>query len=802
MRDKRRKTPGISLSAAGRHTRLAPGHAGVGKAGTPFWRRTDRHNAPRKAPLWSALSSLLLLWLGVGGTVFAVVTGFDLPVGRGAVALSCAAVPAVVWFLALPLRAARLLHLPALLLGAALLASAGENALRGAVLTAQNITQAYHAYFPAVPVWFSDVPMTLENRSLTIFFCAYAAILAGLLGAALLWQRSALFSAALTVPPFCLPLVVTQAAAPVPQLMCLLFWTLLLLTHALRRSSPAQAGRVTWGLLAPALALLLGLQIFLPDRDFIRPSWAGRMQRDVIALVQGNTPSALPWRASSGGGLRLETAGPRVYTGRTVLRVESGIDGVFYLRGASAGDYTGRAWKDCSLGAVQLAAEGTEPAPHPLQLPALNLGALGGEGEQMTVTSVGDGTDLCYLPYYPLAVPGMTYVSDGSVTHDLDTQSWTTEFYGEYWLAGVPPDEQEWTEQRIHLELPLLPELEQPERFYREAVYREYTALPADTAQAMQALAARAGIRTDGGTAETARQVAQYIGSAARYSLDTPVQPRDEDFVLHFLTQSRQGYCVHFASAAAVMLRALDIPARYVSGYVAVVQGGRADVPDSAAHAWVEYYLDGFGWLPLEATPGFARETSVLPEALLSGEGVPENGESNAASRDTASSETEGRKEQGADPAVNGPDRAPGTERSEEEPGGARPDTSGPAAAGADSWQLPVQALWLLALPALAAAVWLRRRLVLARRARRMQGPARSRAALDTWVYLERLCRGAAPPPARLRELAEKAKFSNHVLTPEELGALTEYAGQCAARREKESGPLRRFWEKWILCLY
>ena len=175
MRDKRRKTPGISLSAAGRHTRLAPGHAGAGKAGTPFWRRTDRHNAPRKAPLWSALSSLLLLWLGVGGTVFAVITGFDLPVGRGAVALSCAAVPAVVWFLALPLRAARLLRLPALLLGAALLASAGENALRGAVLTAQNITQAYHAYFPAVPVWFSDVPMTLENRSLTIFFCAYAA---------------------------------------------------------------------------------------------------------------------------------------------------------------------------------------------------------------------------------------------------------------------------------------------------------------------------------------------------------------------------------------------------------------------------------------------------------------------------------------------------------------------------------------------------------------------------------------------------------------------------------------------------
>lgn len=171
------------------------------------------------------------------------------------------------------------------------------------------------------------------------------------------------------------------------------------------------------------------------------------------------------------------------------------------------------------------------------------------------------------------------------------------------------------------------------------------------------------------------------------------------------------------------------------------------------------------------------------------------------ASRDTASSETEGRKEQGADPAVNGrtarrEQNAP--KRSRAGPGRTRRDRRprgrirGSCGAGAVA----------LALPALAAAVWLRRRLVLARRARRMQGPARSRAALDTWVYLERLCRGAAPPPARLRELAEKAKFSNHVLTPEELGALTEYAGQCAARREKESGPLRRFWEKWILCLY
>lgn len=145
----------------------------------------------------------------------------------------------------------------------------------------------------------------------------------------------------------------------------------------MRCGAPAGAGRrVTWGLLAPALALLLGLQIFLPDRDFIRPSWAGRMQRDVIALVQGNTPSALPWRASSGRRTAAGDSRPpclhRPYSAAGGI----GIDGVFYLRGASAGIIRAVHGMIGSLGAVQLAAEGTEPAPHPLQLPALNLGAL------------------------------------------------------------------------------------------------------------------------------------------------------------------------------------------------------------------------------------------------------------------------------------------------------------------------------------------------------------------------------------------------------------------------------------------
>ena len=64
---------------------------------------------------------------------------------------------------------------------------------------------------------------------------------------------------------------------------------------------------------------------------------------------------------------------------------------------------------------------------------------------------------------------------------------------------------------------------------------------------------------------------------------------------------------MHFASAAALLLRLVGIPTRYVAGYVAdIPASGKANVPDSNAHAWVEVYLDGYGWEPVEVTPAYA----------------------------------------------------------------------------------------------------------------------------------------------------------------------------------------------------
>ena len=94
------------------------------------------------------------------------------------------------------------------------------------------------------------------------------------------------------------------------------------------------------------------------------------------------------------------------------------------------------------------------------------------------------------------------------------------------------------------------------------------------------------------------------------YELDIPAPPTARDGVDHFLFDLRRGYCDYFASAMVVMCRRLGIPARYATGYASGSydhQRGAWVVRAEHAHAWVEVYFSGLGWLEFEPTP--ARQT-------------------------------------------------------------------------------------------------------------------------------------------------------------------------------------------------
>ncbi len=99
--------------------------------------------------------------------------------------------------------------------------------------------------------------------------------------------------------------------------------------------------------------------------------------------------------------------------------------------------------------------------------------------------------------------------------------------------------------------------------------------------------------------------------------------------VVDFLTMTRSGYCVQYASSLAMMLRSLGIPARYCEGYIAADFESRfhsdddplvrykATVLDSDAHAWVEVYYDNLGWVQYEATDPYldGMYGTMKPEA-------------------------------------------------------------------------------------------------------------------------------------------------------------------------------------------
>ncbi len=81
----------------------------------------------------------------------------------------------------------------------------------------------------------------------------------------------------------------------------------------------------------------------------------------------------------------------------------------------------------------------------------------------------------------------------------------------------------------------------------------------------------------------------------------------DADFLDYFL-EKKEGYCSYFATAFVLLARAEGIPARYVEGFSVATQPDK-EIPvySGNSHAWPEVYIDGFGWIPFEPTPGYAE---------------------------------------------------------------------------------------------------------------------------------------------------------------------------------------------------
>lgn len=653
----------------------------------------------------------------------------------------------------------------ALLLGL-LTYSNRETALQGAGITVRTIAAIFARRVSWGQTFLYDpgLTQTEEGAAVKLFLSLALAVLALVVGWAVVRAKRWWIVLVFTLPPLLPGLLADLYPDWLPFMALASCWCVMLLTDLCKWSAPSGRGKLTLAVL-PCVAAALGLiTLMFPREGYTRPDWARNMEAEFynstsrLAEFFSRFDGPFTVRTTYVGSAEeadLTNAGPLNYTGRTVLRVRSDYEGRLYLRGSSLVDYEDGVWRAMTDEVFQDAVQ-RGVSPRPLFFPAMS--AEHGPGHTVTVDNVGAVGNCVYAPYFltvqELEENGMTMVNDSLLGRRQGRWSHT--------LSFVELPEPHPSVQFGDAVVVFTSGRQSGADFgrYPRFVLDHYLGVPEEYREDLAGFCLRNdiyGAYLDGYVSDpvdTARQIAALLDQYYEYDQTVEAPPEGEDPVYYFLLKSHRGYCMHFASAATLMLRSLGIPARYVSGFtVESVPGREAAVPDRAAHAWVEVWVGGFGWYPVEVTPAAAFEW--YEEGIVGPEDFPSDPLEETATPEPTPTPSQ-------EPSVS------------EQPGAGVGEGDGPEN-GPDLTVLFAVFKALAVITAVSALAWLGQYLPKKLRAKRLDNPDRNRAALDSYDCLKRMERWGGRVDQRAVELAQKARFSQHTLTKEELDELREF---------------------------
>ncbi len=279
-----------------------------------------------------------------------------------------------------------------------------------------------------------------------------------------------------------------------------------------------------------------------------------------------------------------------------VLKIKTDTLGKHYLRAYSFGVYQGQSWSN-QVPVYNVLLDGTYSMQY---LPGLVLQGSDFEAVEMRIENL---TTDYVLPYYLSTDMAEYDIQANDAQNSGDTEKiYTVKYYFYDYLGNKN-------------EIASIPATyAEAEAAYAAFVRNEqggnYLAIDSATADYMRALAAREGISAD--DADVIAKVAAYIQGAATYNLkyDSALDA-EENIAIAFLETYKEGKCDHYATAATLLFRALGIPARFTVGYVVDVESAEwTEVTSLQAHAWVEVYIDGMGWVYVEVTGSVGGEDS------------------------------------------------------------------------------------------------------------------------------------------------------------------------------------------------
>lgn len=475
--------------------------------------------------------------------------------------------------------------------------------------------------------WSSDVFMAMIPVMLLVSMAVVHSV----------YHKEPLAGFALTLIPVMVGFLLCVQPVVWLVVLLLLSWTLLFVLSAVDKPVSRKKNRpiyiqstsrsgLPYMFAGVVMALLLGYVIIFSDSDYRPPQSVDEARDRIVAMeehlrydrLNGDETDHL----SCGD---LNDTHSLTYTENPVLSLKLDMPASMYLRGFSGGDFHDGRWSEEEDGAYSgeytgmtewLSQQGFWPW---MQQDRLYRMSENYDYVKVSVENVNGSSRYIYLPY-EAAMSGDTLASDVNYVRDHGAYAKGLRGRRNYSFKTFLRREglDDYSESGITDWLSELKQSDkwddyaQSEAVYRRFVYDTYLFVDDDDMKSLEGT----------GTERRAGRTVSYVLSDIRkmfdgeYEYDTEYSgaPDGKDELSYFISDSRTGNDMHFATAAALMFRAAGIPARYAEGYyltpeyvklLTEMDNVRIDVPDSLSHSWVEIYIDEIGWFPVEVVPGF-----------------------------------------------------------------------------------------------------------------------------------------------------------------------------------------------------
>ena len=581
---------------------------------------TERNPKAEKTRLWTLWALALLLMVSFGGVVLSLLSvSCNVPV----LLIWCALCLGIAFFSYNKPRLRRGISLAAVLLTTAALLLGGALFRDGLAVILNGLKDLWGTAFRLIYLRTAVSGLYGESLAVTVFLLPVIMVMSVLTAHTVLNRgRLMLFLALLFLFVLLIPAVVSPSWIWYSLLSLALFLLFMAGISGIAAGKSGGGALLFSGGIAAVIVMALCLLpltgVFTNGYD--KPEICSAVEEQLISFGED-----LRWRDDQTNNLpqgRLNQTAPLERKDEPALEVTMSAPCSLYLRGYVGSVYTSEGWEPVDRAALYAYADTFywlhNNGFYGMSQLSSAADAAGKEREEIAVTvrNLHAGNRYIYSPYeYADGATGKAASRIGDEApcpadyDDFENVTYTI-ISNQVKTAGELG--QSLKEQAAAGNEETLFYLEN-EGAYRSFVYDTYLTIPEDTLSVLKTHLGEADLSSGHADYNSAMQaILNELLTNVTYNEDVSAPKDGTDFCRNFLENSGEGYSVHYATAAALMFRYYGIPSRYVEGYIITPadaagagEGEPITVTGENAHAWVEYYRDGVGWIPFEVTPPY-----------------------------------------------------------------------------------------------------------------------------------------------------------------------------------------------------